>query len=278
MTSSGSGATPSGTSWVRSSLRPFTCALTHASTIAGAVAGALLAPECVACGLPLSGATGGPVCGSCWNRLSLLSGQRCGVCGVSLALAPDTRPGFAPCRCSPGALASVNAWGSYDGMLRTLIHAMKYDGYASIATHLGALIRPDVREVLVGAHAIVPVPLHPLKRLQRGFNQADLIARELGLPVLRVLRRRRWTHSQTRLRAGGRQRNVENAFGLTWPRRRETSARLRNGVLVLVDDVRTTGSTLEACAAVLRGVGAAEVRALVVARADLSRPHGPAAR
>jgi len=278
MTSSGYGVTPSGTNWVRS-LRLFARALAHASSLAGTVAGTLLAPECLSCGIPLSGIAGGPVCGPCWTRLSPLPAQQCGACGATLGQTPtDPRLRCSGCHSRLGALTSVTAWGRYDGTLRTLIHAMKYDGYASIASRLGVLIRPGVRETLAGAHAAVPVPLHPVKRLQRGFNQADLIARGLGLPVIRVLRRRRWTHSQTRLRAGGRQRNVENAFRLAFGRRSAVSTRVQDRVLVLVDDVRTTGATLEACAAVLRRAGAAEVRALVVARADLPRHHGHAER
>jgi ComF family protein len=175
-------------------------------------------------------------------------------------------------------LAATRACGVYTPVLRALIHHMKYDGYASIAVRLGGMARDRAGSVLDGADAVVPVPLHPLRRLQRGFNQSAIIARQLDVPVLPVLRRRRWTRSQTQLPADGRQRNVDGAFALAWHHWTPMPALVRNRVLVLVDDVLTTGATLRACAGVLREAGAAEVRALVVARAEPPRFHGPAVR
>jgi predicted amidophosphoribosyltransferase len=132
----------------------------------------------------------------------------------------------------------------------------------------------------------VPVPLHAARRRSRGFNQARDLAAGLGLPVLEALRRTRATPAQASLTAGARRRNVRGAFALApasrwgdgWRASRGERIALMAGavygrVVVLVDDVVTTGATLEACAAVLRAAGAADVRAVTVARAVLGRPR-----
>jgi ComF family protein len=125
--------------------------------------------------------------------------------------------------------------------------------------------------VLDDADASVPVPLHPWRRVRRGFNQADDLACLLGAPILRVLWRGRATAPQTGLSAAARRRNVRHAFGLSPFLSDERGRRLLEGrVIVLVDDVRTTGATLDACAATLKGAGAREVRALTMARASFS--------
>lgn len=163
----------------------------------------------------------------------------------------------------------ARAAGEYDGALRDIIHAFKYDGRRGLARPLGRLAAAEADGVLGGAQYVVPVPLHPLRRLRRGFNQAEDLARELGLPLANVLWRHRMTAPQTGLHASARRRNVRGAFTLSplWSRRRQSA--LEGGVVVLVDDVRTTGATLNACAEVLLEAGVREVRALTLARAAL---------
>ena len=116
-------------------------------------------------------------------------------------------------------------------------------------------------DVLDGAVCVIPVPLHPSRRRQRGFNQAADLARHLGLPVVPALRRVRATATQTGLPAAQRHRNVRDAFAVT-----RAARGLAGTVVVLVDDVSTTGATLEACARVLKEAGVREVRALTAAR------------
>jgi ComF family protein len=122
-------------------------------------------------------------------------------------------------------------------------------------------MRERGRDVLDGADLVVPVPLHPSRRRARGFNQADDLARHLGLPVVSVLRRVRATVAQADLPAARRHGNVRNAFALG-----ARAGLLHGARVVLVDDVSTTGATLNACAGVLKAGGAAEVRALTAAR------------
>jgi len=122
-------------------------------------------------------------------------------------------------------------------------------------------------EILDGADAVVPVPLHRARQRQRGFNQALDLAKPLGRPVARVLKRVRATSPQSDLPAGRRHLNVRAAFATTLAMPRWAGA-----TLVLVDDVTTTGATLEACAGELLDAGAREVRAITAARAVQRQP------
>jgi ComF family protein len=115
----------------------------------------------------------------------------------------------------------------------------------------------------------VPVPLHPWRRLTRGFNQSADLAAQLDRPIVHALWRTRATTPQTGLTASGRQRNVRDAFSMSpLISRRVRRTMLAGQIVVLVDDVRTTGATLDACARVLKEAGAREVRAITIALAE----------
>jgi ComF family protein len=161
----------------------------------------------------------------------------------------------------------ARAIGSYEGALRSIVHALKYEGRRSLARPLADLMRERGAEVLAGSDCLVPVPLHPTRRRARGFNQALDLARHLGRPVRKALRRVRATPTQTGLPAAQRHRNVRDAFAMA-PR----TSSLSGATVVLVDDVSTTGATLEACARVLKAAGAREVRALMAARVVVNSP------
>jgi ComF family protein len=151
----------------------------------------------------------------------------------------------------------------YDGRMKEIIHALKYERRRSIAGPLGELMRLTGARLLKDADVVVPVPLHPRREYQRGFNQADDLARHLGLPVAPLLKRVVHTQSQIELPKEQRRANVKDAFAFaTDPR----SLIPDPCVVVLVDDVATTGATLEACATVLKRRGVKEVRALTAAR------------
>jgi ComF family protein len=156
--------------------------------------------------------------------------------------------------------------GPYEGALRAIVHAMKYDRRPTIARHLAARMRDAGSEVLEGADILVPVPLHHSRERARGFNQARELARHIGLPVAAALVRTRRTQSQADLPAARRHANVRGAFA------RQPGTAVSGLTIVLIDDVSTTGATLNACARALLDAGAESVRALTAARAVARRP------
>lgn len=215
---------------------------------------------CIFCTGPLGeDGIGGLFCADCWASMGFPAGRRyCFNC-----TRPHTGWGDYCADCARGSVFGyVYALGLHEGALREAVHQVKYGGREALGillgTRLGALVssRPD---------CIVPMPLHPFRLRQRGYNQAALIAQGLaevlGVPVVdRVLRRRRWTARQANLDRLSRQRNMENAFDLPmgapcWQGRS----------VLLVDDVLTTGSTARAAARVLWESGAADVNLAVLA-------------
>ena len=162
--------------------------------------------------------------------------------------------------------------GRYEGTLREIIHAFKYEGRRSLADPLGEFIRAAGSAMLQGCDCVVPVPLHPWRRMRRGFNQARDLATHLDRPLVNALWRVRATPPQMALNANARHSNVRGAFVVSpfTGGGRLSSVRfpsLEDRLVVLVDDVRTTGATLDECAKVLLVAGAREVKALTVALA-----------
>lgn len=240
----------------------------------------LLAPSCAACDRLLDRPSRGPVCDPCWSSIEPITPPVCEGCGQPLPswrVLTDAVGLCAWCRRVRSVITRTRAVGLYDGSLREIIHAFKYRGRVTIARRLAHLMRQRGAELLADADFVVPVPLHPRRRRTRGFNQAALLAKHLGPPVLAGLRRVRDTVSQTELPAGRRHRNVRDAFALQrhvsiverWPfvSRRPSWESIQGRILVLVDDVATTGATLEACARPIKQAGAREVRALIAGRA-----------
>jgi ComF family protein len=236
----------------------------------------LLAPDCAACGARLDRPLEGTVCARCWRAVRRIPPPCCAICG-------DAFPGWrvpstecARCRRQPPSFAAARSGGQYDGALREIVHAFKYQHRRPLAAPLATLMRDAGAELLDQADAVVPVPLHPWRAFQRGFNQADDLARHLGLPVLRLLRRRRHGPPQAHLPASRRHANVRHAYAcrrlpsIAWMSTPHGLARDR--VLVLIDDVMTTGATLDACGRVLMEAGARTVFALTAARAVAGRP------
>lgn len=237
----------------------------------------LLAPACAACGQLLEHPTQGPVCGSCWRSILPLTPPVCDRCGDPLPAWRTISTPLARCpRCRRGQrhVDRARAVGAYDGALRAIVHALKYEGRRSLAQPLAGLMCSRGADMLIGADWVVPVPLHPSRRRERGFNQAADLARYLGIPSLHALRRTRATATQTGLPAARRHRNVHGAFAVALGRNRSACGHasvqksgLEGSIVVLVDDVSTTGATLDACAQVLKEAAEVrEVRALTAAR------------
>jgi ComF family protein len=244
------------------------------SDAANATVRLFLAPVCLCCRTPLEAPLRSPACPACWKAIAAITPPCCAICGDALpAFAADGRL-CARCDADPPPFSRARSAGRYDGPLRALIHALKYRHCRPLAAPLAALAVRAGGDVLAGADAVVPVPLHPWRAVTRGFNQADDLARGMGLPVWRVLRRTRGGPAQVTLSAADRHANVQGAFALT--RRTGASARARRrlarATVVVVDDVMTTGATIAACCRVLADAGVSDVRALTVARAPMP-PH-----
>ena len=242
-------------------------------SVGDALIAVTIAPRCAACAAVLEHPLRGPICASCWLAIPMLRPPWCRICGgmlaswriisISLQVCPA-------CRRRPGFVDAGCAVGAYEGSLRNIIHAFKYEGRRSIGTRLGVLLRTAGTDLAADARCAIPVPLHAWRRVRRGFNQAADLARALDVPVVHALWRSRATMPQTGLTAAARRRNVRGAFRMSpVVRRRTIDSYVAGQTVILVDDVWTTGATLDECARVLKEVGAKEVRALTVARADV---------
>jgi ComF family protein len=242
-------------------------------TVADSLVATAFAPLCVSCAQVLESPTRSPACDRCWQNLRRYAPPWCSTCGAPLARADAHHE----CQPAGSAVSALRALGPYEGVLRDLLHALKFDRRRSLAAPLAALLRSSDDEVFKDADALVPVPLHPWRQWRRGFNQAADLAAALrigSLPVWASLRRRRSTRPQFELDAGARHANVRAAFAIAgwmpWQRAR-WSKRIAGRTLVLVDDVTTTGATLRACAELLLQHGAKEVRAVTIGRVMLDR-------
>ena len=225
---------------------------------------ALLPAPCLACGRPLpSTGTELGLCTVCRGRLRSPAAT-CAICALPLyGVLPEGWP-CAACRERPPAFDRLLALWSYEEPLDAVIQALKFRRLDYLGRHLGEAIAARRGEELAAAGLVVPVPLHWQRRLARGYNQAERIARALagsiGLPLVPALARRHPTPPQTSLGREERRANLRNAF------RVRHAARLQGSCVVLVDDVATTGATLDAAAAALKKNGAAAVLAVVAGR------------
>jgi ComF family protein len=245
--------------------------LTALRAAADGLVAVLLAPRCAACDRPLERPTNGPVCAFCWEAILPITPPVCDICGDPLPTwreASIESARCARCRRRRVAIDRGRAVGVYDGALRQILHAFKYEGRRTIAAPVARLMAQAGQQLLATADVVVPVPLHRRRERSRGFNQARDLALQVGSPVADILRRTRPTPSQTDLPAARRHANVRGAFVLAPLGRAAIDGR----IVVLIDDVSTTGATLEACARALKDAGAREVRALTAARVVTRRP------
>jgi ComF family protein len=188
------------------------------------------------------------------------------VLGIPLPFDTGERTVSAGAHAHPPAYDRARAVAHYSGAMRTLVHQLKYADRHDARTLFGRWLVEAGRELVPGVDVIVPVPLSRLRLLLRHFNQAAVLALELsrqtGLPMdPLVLRRTRSTKSQVGMTRDQRRRNVAGAFAV--PRHRRAAVEGRN--VLLVDDVVTTGATVDACARALKRAGAARVDVLALA-------------
>lgn len=230
---------------------------------------ALLPAPCLGCGRPLP-AAGAPLnlCAVCRAALAPVLRQTCTACLRPLAahaLPEGYRCGV--CQESPPAFDRLIALWSYQPPLDAVVRGLKFGRLDYLGRHLAEALATGLGPRLAEHDRVIPVPLHWRRRLARGYNQAERIARplagRLGLPCLQALARRRATPPQSLLGREERLANLRKAFHVPRP------DRVRGLRVLLVDDVATTGATLDAAATALKKAGAAAVTALVAGRTPL---------
>jgi ComF family protein len=231
----------------------------------------LFPSDCRICRTPLTNISRVPVCGDCLAEISPTRAPQCILCGDRLASAQLLMGDGRCVHCHDNAPAFDRAvsYSEYKGTLRGLIHLLKYEGVRPAAVPLGEMLADTIAELHPDARAIlIPVPLHQGRRRDRGFNQAELIARaaskyfEQKLAIAPdTLVRHRETVSQVGLSREERIENMRDAFRVADPRA------VQGRSVIVVDDVMTTGTTLSECARVLKEAGAERVWAATVARA-----------
>ena len=216
-----------------------------------------LPPCCVVCGKVERW-----LCDSCASQIPFLGANICPRCGRPWSAKGVCRN----CLVAPLSIAPVRSAYLYDGPIRDAIHAYKFRGARTLCTLLAQQMVLAWASYSMLSDVLIPVPLHPKREQQRGYNQAALLATELGrginVPVVNdELVRTRNTASQTHLNREERLHNVAGAFVC------KTKGRFAGIRVTLIDDVATTGATLDACALALLAYGADKVGAFTLARA-----------
>jgi ComF family protein len=233
-----------------------------------ALAELLFPPLCLTCGQILSERAGHPFCSDCYSGIRFIGAPLCPVCGIPYPAEGSPDHACGDCLLSKRHVGAARSLGVYKSVLLDAIHAFKYGGNLALGESLGRLMADrDYPSFRIDDYSlIVPVPLHPRRLRQRGFNQSVILARQIarrhGIAMeFRALKRIVDTESQAGLKKEDRRSNIRKAFGMSGP------DRVSGKHVLLVDDVYTTGSTLGECARTLLKAGAESVGALTLARA-----------
>lgn len=234
-------------------------------TVVRAAVDAVLPPRCLGCGEAVENT--GTLCGRCWSALTFLSPPCCACCGFPFPYAAPAGTLCPACTRMPPAFDRARAVFRYDDASRALVLGFKHADETHAAPAYGRWLARAGPALVGDADLIAPVPLHRWRLLSRRYNQSALLARALaretgGRLAVDLLVRHRHTPQQGRLSALARRRNVRGAFAL----RPGWAGAVNGRRVLLVDDVLTTGATVEECARILRRRGAAAVDVLTLAR------------
>ena len=225
-------------------------------------------PMCAGCSRTLDAEESTLFCPDCLTALDLISEPYCPLCGIPFVAEISKSHLCGDCLGGAHSFDRARAAGFYQGLIREVIHRFKYGGQTFLLKPLARMLVVPAKD-LIRLHridTIMPVPLHYRRLRQRGFNQASLLARTLG-PLLQIpvdyfsLKRTRWTDPQIGLSRNQRAANVKGAFSL------KSAEKIKDKGILLLDDVLTTGETVNQCVGVLKKDGGArEVVVLTVAR------------
>jgi ComF family protein len=223
-----------------------------------------LPPLCASCREPVEGRG---LCPSCWSKLSFITRPYCERLGIPFAYDPG--PGILSMEAiaDPPAYNRARATARFDEISRALVHSLKYGDRLDLAPMMGRWMGRAGREILAEADALVPVPLHWRRQWARRFNQSAMLATavsaESSVPIAgRLLTRIKAPVQQVGLTRSERASNVQGAFKVP----EESKGAVVGRRLVLVDDVLTSGATVDGCAWALNRAGAANVDVLIFAR------------
>jgi ComF family protein len=227
---------------------------------------------CVACREPVAGEG---VCATCWAKLSFIAPPHCPRLGIPFVYDPGPDMLSMEAIANPPAYTRARAAVRYDEVARTLVHALKYQDRTDLAPTMGRWMARAGHELLDEADMLIPVPLHWRRAWRRRYNQSGALARVIqGKSGVRLrgdlLLRVRSTEQQVGLSRQQRASNVQGAFEVSPDRRSEVAGRR----VILIDDVLTSGATVDACARALLRAKAAQVDVLVFARV-VDTPKAP---
>lgn len=233
--------------------------LTHIQKSSQSLLDLLFPPSCISCK-----AAGSWLCQKCLDQIALITPPVCERCGTPMT------PNTSVCRqCKNNPLQSINGIRSAaqfeDNPIRPAVHFLKYRNHKAVASILATLLAEAYRRYQLAVDVLIPVPLHAARFRERGYNQSELLAGAMGQllhkPVnTSALYRTRATKSQMTLGIQERHQNVTEAFACN-------STNLSGQKVLLIDDVCTTGSTLDACADALKKSGVVAVWGLTLAKA-----------
>jgi ComF family protein len=224
-----------------------------------------LPPICIRCHAPIS--AHGVLCAACWQGINFIMPPLCQRLGLPLSYTSGEGVQLSATALRyPPTYERARAAARFDGTMRDLVHSLKYADRHEMVNLFGRMLQSAGRDLLRDADLLIPVPLHRGRLWKRRFNQSAILAGRLSaaasLPLeLRVLRRIHATASQVGLSRAERRQNVAAAFAVA----PAAASRIAGKRVLLIDDVITTGATLDACARVLKAAGAAEIDCLALA-------------
>ncbi|WP_084268400.1 ComF family protein [Allorhizobium undicola] len=223
-------------------------------------------PSCAACGLPVAAGMG--LCSGCWRTMRFITPPFCAVLGVPFSYDPGEGMVSGAALASPPAFDRLRAVAVHDGVARELVHKLKYADRTDLAPMMARWMARAGADILAEVDGVVPVPLHRWRLFHRQYNQSAELARWLcrhtGKSFMpNVLRRVKATRKQVGLTKKKRADNVRGAFHVPQALRERVAGRH----ILLVDDVFTTGATIEAATRALKASGAAGVSVLTFAMA-----------
>jgi ComF family protein len=233
----------------------------------------LTPPLCLVCDVPVEGAQG--LCVACWSKLQHISDPVCDALGTPFEYDHGEGALSAEAIANPPAWDKARAAVAFDADGRKLVHQLKYRDQHNATQAMARMMLQAGRKLVAEADVVMPIPLHPKRLWQRRFNQSALLAHEIGKLAARPvdtlsLQRTKVTRQQVGLDAEERRRNVSRAFAVD-PLH---LAQVARKTVLLIDDVRTTGATAEACAVALKKAGAVKIYVLTYALVLAPyRPH-----